>query len=81
MTSAYLMRIEIGVEYNHGIGAPEINAHLTVIGVSFEINHGSVNSHPSRSCGQEKYEDVRIWCVEGVHALLPRRLFCASVLK
>ena len=52
------MRIEIGVEYNHGIGAPEIDTNLMAIAVSIRIDEGSTGSHPARSRGQEIYEDV-----------------------
>ena len=56
--SAYLMRIEIGVEYNHGIGAPEIDTNLMAIAINIRIDEGSSGSHPARSRGQEIYEDV-----------------------
>jgi hypothetical protein len=46
MLSAYLVRIEIGIENNHRVGAPEVNAHLIAVGVSIEDDHRKVGVPP-----------------------------------
>jgi hypothetical protein len=44
---AYLMRIEIRVEYNHSISAPEVNTDLKVIRITIRI-------------GEFKFKDVSV---------------------
>lgn len=46
MPSAYLVRVEIRIEYNHGVGAPEVNAHLIAVGVSIEDDHRKIGTPP-----------------------------------